>query len=95
MDYTYFIKNLPLDIVEIINNFCNPKSEYYTRLLKEKVKNFCLNGMMRIEDCGIRINNSYFQNEQFEEEKIKININTRIDKILRIRDTIKKIFKPS
>ena len=85
MNYIFFIKNLPEDIVEIINSFVNPKNDYYIDLLKEKVKIFCLNGLMRIDDCGLNINHSYFHKkeffEEFEEKKYRININKNIDKI--------------
>ena len=98
MNYSFFIKNLPSELVELINSFVNPKTDYYIDLLKEKVKVFCLNGLMRIEDCGIRINNSYFHKkeffDEFEEKKYIININKDIDQILKVRDTFKKIYKP-
>jgi len=99
MNYIFFIKNLPEDIVEIINSFVNPKNDYYIDLLKEKVKIFCLNGLMRIDDCGLNINHSYFHKkeffEEFEEKKHRININKNIDKILKVRDTFKKIYLPT
>jgi hypothetical protein len=99
MTYGYFIKNLPDEIVKLINSFVEPETDYYIDLLKEKVKNFCLNGLMRIDDCGLNINHSYFSKkeffEEFEEKKYRININKNIDKILKVRDTFKKIYKPS
>ena len=98
MNYIFFIKNLPSELVELINSFVNPKTDYYIDLLKEKVKVFCLNGLMRIEDCGIRINNSYFHKneffEEFEEKIFRIKINKNIDQILQVRDTFKKVYKP-
>lgn len=99
MNYTFFIKNLPVELVELINSFVNPKNDYYIDLLKEKVKIFCLNGLMRIDDCGLNINHSYFHKkeffEEFEEKKYRININKNIDKILMVRDTFKKLYKPA
>lgn len=98
MNYIFFIKNLPSELVELINSFVNPKTDYYIDLLKEKVKVFCLNGLMRIEDCVIRINNSYFHKneffEEFEEKIFRIKINKNIDQILQVRDTFKKVYKP-
>jgi hypothetical protein len=98
MNYGFFIKNLPVEIVELINSFVNPKTDYYLELLKEKVKIFCLNGLMRIEDEGLKLNHSYFHKkeffEEFEEKKYRININKNIEEIIRIRDIFKKIFKP-
>ena len=91
MDYGYFIKNLPLEIVEIINSFVNPKTDFYRELLKERVKIFCSNGMFRIEDNGVIKNNSYFHKKEyfkeFNEKTFRINIDKNIDKIISARDT--------
>lgn len=100
MNYGFFIKNLPVELIELINSFVNPKTDYYIDMLKEKVKIFCLNGLMRVDDCGLNINHSYFYKKEFygefeeTEKKFKININKNIDKILMVRDIFKKIYKP-
>ena len=99
IDYGFFIKKLPSELVELINSFVNPKTDYYRELLKERVKTFCLNGLFRIEENGIMINHSYFHiKEVFDDfhkiEKYKINIDKNIDQILKVRDTFKQIYKP-
>ena len=71
---------------------------FFSVLLLSKLI-FCLDGLMRIEDNGIKINHSYFHKKEFlgefeEEKKFRLNIDKNIDKILQVRDILKNFYKP-
>jgi len=98
--YVFFIKNLPSDLIPLINSFVNPETDYYLTELKKKVKKFCNNGFYRITNEGIKQNHSYFYREGKEQILEKefndtFDFNDKIGKIINIKNAIKKLYIPS
>jgi hypothetical protein len=99
MNYAYFIKNLPDDLIPLINSFVEPETDYYLTILKERVRKFSKGGLYRISPVGlgVRGNQSYFNSDKQilkDEQKDTINLTENIKKIITVKNVIKKLYKP-
>lgn len=99
MNYAYFIKNLPDDLIPLINSFVEPETDYYLTILKERVRKFSKDGLYRISPMGlgVRGNQSYFNSDKQilkDEQKDTINLTENIKKIITVKNVIKKLYKP-
>jgi len=99
MNYAYFIKNLPTDLIPLINSFVEPETDYYLTILKERVIKFSQGGLYRISPVGLGLkgNQSYFNSDKQilkDEQKDTINLTENIKKIITVKNVIKKLYKP-